>query len=149
MLIRLRLFLLSSFPLHKDKLDILTRLLYKFQVHKWKHSPSFFKKTKRLGDCKCCRFLIPQLLRNGRLNGNQYLNPYIKLIAEVFKCNHDIKFLFEGSLNMAYYCLKYATKTQKEVEDLLNWYFHRFQKACNYYPLSSESDNLSNSKSSL
>jgi hypothetical protein len=47
---------------------------------------------------------------------------------------------------MAYYCLKYATKTQKEVEDLLNWYIHKFQNACNYYPLSSESDNLSNSK---
>jgi hypothetical protein len=43
---------------------------------------------------------------------------------------------------MAYYCLKYATKSQKEVEDVLNWYLHKFQKACDYYPQNEGNDNF-------
>ena len=51
--------------------------------------------------------------------GSEYLNTYNKTIARVFKCNHDIRLLSgsQGS-ECVYYCIKYCTKQQNEIENV-------------------------------
>ena len=75
---------------------------------------------------------------NSRLNGNQFANPYSKLITCAFKCNHDIKFLFDGFYgNMAYYCVKYATRVQKAMKQTLAAIV---QRAIERHPLPEDAD---------
>ena len=120
----------SPVPLNPSQREELFCLLLRYQVHQWRHVSSCFKKGKRVSNRRCCRFMFPKLLNELRSNGNQYVNPYNDLIMANFKCNHDIKFLYGGgNENIAYYCLKYVTKAQKEVEDHINFYMDAFDKS--------------------
>jgi len=126
-----------EFPTSEDPVakQILAALLVEVQVHNWQHSASCNKKSQRTSDKKCCRFMIPQMLIEGRTNGNQYLNPFLLLIALLFKCNHDFKLTVRGDQgHLARYCLKYATKPQKVVEDILTAYIQAFQKSIKQHP---------------
>jgi len=117
----------------------LSALLHLVQTHSWKHSLSCFKKNGRVSDGRCCRFLFPQILDENRSNGNQFLNPYVLVLALAFKCNTDFKLLIQGDQgNMARYCLKYATKPQKDVEDILTQYMQAFHRAIDRFPLSTD-----------
>jgi len=114
----------------------LSDLLLIIQTHSWRHCQSCLKKNTRISDGRCCRFLIPQLLDENRTMGNQYLNPFVLVIALSFKCNHDFKFLVQGDQgNMARYCLKYATKPQKDVEDILVQYMKAFHRALDRFEI--------------
>jgi hypothetical protein len=120
----------------------LTLVIQKTQTHGWKHCRSCFKKTTRVKNGKSCRFCFPKctveftvitdanrvLIK--RANGNQWVNTFSPLFMRAFKFNHDIKFLTCGEgPGVTYYCLLYATKAQKHVEDAVTLYLNAFDKA--------------------
>ncbi|OWZ11487.1 hypothetical protein PHMEG_00015482 [Phytophthora megakarya] len=100
---------------------ISTKALLSYQTHHWFHSKYCFKTSKRTP--KECSFQSQRanikldeywISRDSRALGNEYLNPYIPIVNEVIKCNHNLKILSacEGP-HVGFYVMKYTTKSQK------------------------------------
>jgi hypothetical protein len=103
----------------------LAKSLLQYQQHSWKHTKSCFKPTPRTPRGNICRFFKPEELQDEskfvedyqyalkREIGHNFLNKFSILLAQLFRCNHDIKFL-RGTqgFNYVYYALKYSTKAQ-------------------------------------
>lgn len=87
---------------------IKVRALLMYQHHLWSHTRSCFKATKRTPDGRTCRMFFPKEVcsetlrtKDNRIElmrepGNEYINAYIQLINDIFKTNHDVKFLAAG-----------------------------------------------------
>lgn len=89
-----------------------TQALLTYQNHHWFHSNSCFKRSKRTPSGKSCRMFFPKQVCTAtqwnefdsielrRTLGSEYLNPYVPVVNEVIKANHDLKILSacEGTL---------------------------------------------------
>lgn len=119
-----------------------TVALLRFQTHHWFHCRSCFKPNtpnaksrlvsyvfpKRV--CTATRWLPDDSVENKRKVGCEYLNAYAPILARVFKCNHDLKFLTAGEgPEKAFHMIKYATKPQNTLKNPLAIYTHAFDKA--------------------
>jgi hypothetical protein len=106
--------IVAATPLPRPEQDndiyalVMTKALLTFQNHRWFHSKSCFKKTRRTPNGRVCRMFFPKppveqtgwssnaSIELERRCGNEYVNDHIPLIAQVFKTNHDVKFLGAG-----------------------------------------------------
>ena len=124
---------------HKKNLSL---SLMRTQYHNYKHSKSCFKPNGRVGK-KTCRYLFPkhrepttrfdnasQRVVMQRSLGNEYINPYIPILAKCFKFNHDCKVLMAiPGTTIVYYVIKYVSKPQKEIENMKTFILHAFDKS--------------------
>ena len=98
------------------------------QEHKWKHVPSCFKSSSNA--CKGeCRYVFPRkpsiatdMDQDGKLTlqrhvGNEYINNYNPVLLQLFRCNHDVRFLI-NSAEETYYALKYSMKDQHPIDNI-------------------------------
>lgn len=98
------------------------------QQHNYHHVDSCFKKSSEASS-GTCRYKFPRksglpthvdddgVLRIGRDIHNECINCFNDVMILVFRSNHDIRFLLGcGTTDALYYCLKYVTKAQKEVD---------------------------------
>lgn len=100
---------------------VVSKALLAFQTHRWSHSKSCFKPTKRTPKGKICRMFFPKhicdrtecaqigTLQFRRRVGSEYLNTYVPMVNSVLKTNHDINFLSAGEGKNLY--LFYLTDT--------------------------------------
>ncbi|KAI3633922.1 hypothetical protein MIR68_007526 [Amoeboaphelidium protococcarum] len=112
--------------------SVLASVLQLIQVHCYSHAKSCFKSSARTKAFVglVCRFLLPFVLVLRTMisaaneivyrtvPGGQYLNPFNTVLSCAFKCNNDVKLLIgQASANVIYYCLKYSTKDQLQIEN--------------------------------
>lgn len=105
-------------------------LVFVFNVHWWSHASSCFKKSRA---CQrgFCRYGYPRgrsdrtvLTNKGiqlrRQPGCEYVNGFNEVIMATFKSNHDVQVLIGGEdvLDRIYYCCKYVTKPQNQVDSV-------------------------------
>jgi hypothetical protein len=120
----------------------LAKTLLQYQQHSWQHTRSCFKPTPRTPRGNICRFLKPEELVEEskfvddyqfvlqRDMGHNFLNTFSVLLAQLFRCNHDIKFL-RGTqgFNYVYYALKYSTKAQQLFENYVLLHLNALKKS--------------------
>jgi hypothetical protein len=65
-----------------------------------------------------------------RTLGHEYINGYNPTIMAMFKCNHDVQILFGGkdAINRIYYCFKYVTKPQRQIDSITAVALASFQR---------------------
>jgi hypothetical protein len=120
----------------------LSKLLLEFQQHAWEHTKSCFKISRRTSNANMCRFLKPEKLIEAskfidqyrfqlkRKLGHEYMNTFSILIAQLFRCNHDVKILRGAqAFNTVYYALKYSTKAQEQFENFVLLHVNALNKA--------------------
>jgi hypothetical protein len=120
----------------------LAKSLLKYQQHSWKHTKTCFKQTARTPRGDICRFFKPEQLADisefvdryvfnlERKTGHEYINTYSILLAQLFRCNHDIKFLKGAqAFGNVYYAVKYSTKAQKLFENYVLLHMNAFKRA--------------------
>ncbi len=65
----------------------------------------------------------------GREEHNEYINAFHTVILLGFRSNHDVRFLVgAGRVKALYYCLKYVTKVQFEVDSLEGVLFAAYER---------------------
>ncbi len=106
----------------------LIELLLLNQNHRWKHTASCFKKSLN-SKGGCCRYNFPRLVQKftemdetGRLQESVELEasiliPSIQSLLQVFRSNHDVRFLLCCAHEM-YYTIKYVVKDQNSLDNI-------------------------------
>lgn len=110
----------------------LSQIVLLTQQHNFRHVTSCFKSSiaAKSGECRysfprkggttthvdeCGRLIL------GRRHHHEYINPCSDILAHLLRSNHDIRVLVRCSTTDAfYYCMKYATKVQTEIESIEN-----------------------------
>jgi hypothetical protein len=109
--------------------QLLTSLfLLECNVHDYRHFESCFKKSKT-APISGCRFRMPRAIHQGQTEiqggevvlqrrlGSNWLNPYVDVMIDLFRFNHDCRALIGSyASQMVYYVVKYISKDQKAVD---------------------------------
>jgi hypothetical protein len=108
---------------------MLASLVLNFNIHSWTHTTSCFKKSRATTKASACRYGFPRDRAESSCIGgsrvaikralaHEYINGYNPIIMTMFKCNHDVQILFGGKdvINRIYYCFKYVTKPQRQID---------------------------------
>jgi hypothetical protein len=108
---------------------MLASLVLNFNIHSWTHTTSCFKKSRATTKASACRYGFPRDRAESSYIGgsrvaikralaHEYINGYNPIIMAMFKCNHDVQILFGGkdAINRIYYCFKYVTKPQRQID---------------------------------
>jgi hypothetical protein len=130
-----------------DKSVVLLQIIFlssllMYQNHFWYHCNGCFQNTARTPEALICRFFKPDspeeftryLASLSKLIlqkdiGSEYLNDYIPIIASIFKCNHDLKFLYGSvGVNVIFYIVKYVTKAQQKIDNIIALFGDAFMR---------------------
>ncbi|OWZ08323.1 hypothetical protein PHMEG_00019151, partial [Phytophthora megakarya] len=91
-----------------------------------KFKPTCFPKEP----CQTTHWCTNNWIHLKRLPGNEYVSTFIPELSNIFKCNHDIKFLGAGDgPEKASYMMKYTTKSQEDIEKPWVIHLHTYDKS--------------------
>ncbi|OWZ17209.1 hypothetical protein PHMEG_0008882 [Phytophthora megakarya] len=110
---------------------MVSSLVLLLNEHWWTHTGSCFKASRVTSSPTVCRYSFPRdvvhatYFRSGgvelrRLPGHEYINGFNPVMMAAFKSNHYVQVLL-GEKDVAsriYYCCKYVTKTQNQVDSV-------------------------------
>jgi hypothetical protein len=108
---------------------VLSSLVINLNTHAWTHTSSCFKKSRATSGASQCRYGFPRercdsssISEKGVLIkhslAHEFINGFNPTIMKMFKCNHDVQVIFggKGAINRIYYCCKYVTKPQRQID---------------------------------